>query len=162
MPAAECKRGCGLRTRCPHDLAIVEIISLYVNKKNTSNNEVLGAISTCCWPELGTAKPSRRERGVLPGVWLSPCVTHQELGWVRSTLRNRTCKHMSTTLFMYIELHAPSKFSQMLNLLEKCFSYMLRKCGVDYLQDIVVRISFASFYLCNFFPDGDKGITEPV
>jgi hypothetical protein len=63
---------------------------------------------------------------------------------------------------MCIELHAPSRFSQNLMLLEKCFSYLLRQFGVDYLQDIVVRICYAIFYLCNFFPDGNKGITEPV
>uniref|UniRef100_A0A0A9DQL7 Uncharacterized protein n=1 Tax=Arundo donax TaxID=35708 RepID=A0A0A9DQL7_ARUDO len=52
--------------------------------------------TTCCWPELGTPKPCCREGSVLPGVGLGPCVAHQELGWVRSTLHKHnkiTCEH---------------------------------------------------------------------
>ena len=77
--------------------------------------EGFGIISTCCWPELGTTKPRGGERSILPRVWLSPCVTHQELGWVRSALRNKTGRTRLTSQFMCIELHAPDSSAKSSN-----------------------------------------------
>jgi hypothetical protein len=41
--------------------------------------------------------------------------------------------------------------------------YRIKKYKKQFhLEDIVVDISFAFLNLCNFFPNGDKRITEPV
>lgn len=91
-----------IRLRSPYTLSTrpaksrTQVLSLYAKKK--SNEKDFWAISTCCWPELGAPKPSRRERGVLPRVRLSPCIAHQELGWVRSALRKKTGKHLNSTV----------------------------------------------------------------
>lgn len=39
----------------------------------------------------------------------------------------------------------------------------MKKYGTAaHLENIVVGVNFSFLYLCNFFSDGDKGVTKPV